>query len=88
MVDSAAERFSRLGAGGSWGGPGGNLHTNRSWDSPVAGQWGRASALGGLAGGVEFFPPVRVLCYFPTFATRNGRSVCPDCNSNFWLGSS
>ena len=40
-ADSAAERFSRLGAGGSWGGPaGGNQHMNRSWDSPLAGQWG------------------------------------------------
>ena len=65
---------------------------NRSWDSPLVAQWGAGRALwhwlGGLAGGVEFFPPVCVLCYFPTFATRNGRSVCPDCSSNFGLGSS
>ena len=40
-VDSAAEGSSRLGASGSWGGPaGGNQHMNRSWDSPLVGQWG------------------------------------------------
>ena len=60
-----------------------------AWSGGAAGA-GRAlwHWLGGLAGGVEFFPPVCVLCSVPTFATRNDRSVCPDCSSNFGLGSS
>ena len=39
MPPLRADSAARLGAGGSWGGPA-NQHMNRSWDSPLAGQWG------------------------------------------------
>ena len=53
---------------------------NRSWDSPVAGQRGP-----GERSGTGWVASPAALNFSHT---RNDRSVCPDCSSNFGLGSS